>query len=158
MSITLEFHNERAITKAMEAYATISERRPSHEDRMPTPKRVEWVKALRSGKYQQQEGFLRVQRDGEDFCRYCCLGVAYELWSGAETPWPSQDRLLDDASTPEDDVWLGVFTSAEGDQSFPNDDTMQEWGISADQARCLAELNDAGLPFSFMAQVIDTYL
>jgi hypothetical protein len=36
-----------------------------------------WLEALRSGKYKQTVGFLKVQREGERF--YCCLGVLCEI-------------------------------------------------------------------------------
>jgi hypothetical protein len=36
-----------------------------------------WVRALRSGKYQQGHGRLRSRSDGTDF--FCCLGVLREV-------------------------------------------------------------------------------
>lgn len=47
-----------------------------------TPKeaRAEWVKALRSGKYKQAEGQLRY-RSITGGHKYCCLGVACDVYS-----------------------------------------------------------------------------
>jgi hypothetical protein len=36
-----------------------------------------WLEALRSGKYSQAFGFLKVQREGK--YHYCCLGVLCEI-------------------------------------------------------------------------------
>lgn len=36
-----------------------------------------WLEALRSGKYRQADGFLKVEREGKYF--YCCLGVLCEV-------------------------------------------------------------------------------
>jgi len=39
-----------------------------------------WIKALRSGKYKQGEGFLK-QYNKKNQERYCCLGVLCELYN-----------------------------------------------------------------------------
>ncbi len=40
---------------------------------------TKWVAALRSGEYQQGEGYL-LTSDEDEVKRYCCLGVACELY------------------------------------------------------------------------------
>jgi len=40
----------------------------------------EWVAALRSGKYAQGESYL-ARRIGDEDARYCCLGVACEIFA-----------------------------------------------------------------------------
>ena len=44
------------------------------------PKKVKniWLKALRSGKYEQGKNNLKYKEYDENFFRYCCLGVARE--------------------------------------------------------------------------------
>lgn len=44
----------------------------------PTVK-TKWLKALRSGKYKQGKGALRIIKDGET--QYCCLGVLCDLYA-----------------------------------------------------------------------------
>lgn len=47
-----------------------------------------WVKALRSGEYQQGSGKLKTKYSNNDF-EYCCLGVACEI--GITEPGRSDD-------------------------------------------------------------------
>lgn len=39
-----------------------------------------WIEALRSGKYQQGEGYLKVFSEEKGTFQYCCLGVACEIF------------------------------------------------------------------------------
>lgn len=59
---------------------------------MGMPKNVQdWVKALRSGEYQQVEGTLRgVVVDGG--VGYCCLGVYLEAVKGISVPEGTEDH------------------------------------------------------------------
>ncbi len=38
-----------------------------------------WTAALNSGEFQQGQGFLRAEEEGQD--KYCCLGVLCELYA-----------------------------------------------------------------------------
>lgn len=67
-----------------------------------------WVKALRSGEYEQARGKLRVTRDSGD-AFYCCLGVLCDLyrvqtglgeWSVAESLAGNRHVYFSDTSIP----------------------------------------------------------
>lgn len=49
-----------------------------------------WLEALRSGKYEQGEGYLRRGLSENDHGCYCCLGVLYEVTGGA---WKFDENL-----------------------------------------------------------------
>lgn len=99
-----------------------------------------WVKALRSGLYKQGSGKLRSERDEGDV-RYCCLGVLCDI--------------------------LGVenFTG----MSVPYQKALDEIGLDYDEheqindnathaANKLANFNDRGRSFNWIASYIERYL
>ena len=51
------------------------------------PNQTKWVESLRSGKYRQGRGYLRVEN------RYCCLGVGCEIFD-IEKHARVQDKIL----------------------------------------------------------------
>lgn len=64
-----------------------------------------WVAALRSGKYTQGQGTLRLEKDG--VCKHCCLGVLCdlynpELWQGPTSYSSTMDGDYIRYGTPED--------------------------------------------------------
>ena len=59
---------------------------------MKKSKAMKWVKALRSGKYKQATGFLKVKEDSGD-CSYCCLGVLGEINKLGDSFLVSKDLL-----------------------------------------------------------------
>lgn len=113
-----------------------------------------WVAALRSGKYKQGTGWLtEVTPDGE---YDCCLGVACKLAVEAGVIEPplgaSHDRgvYYSDGGAAESAIlpgavreWLGLRTT---DSSFLKDDERDQ----------LTALNDAGVPFARIADIIES--
>lgn len=102
---------------------------------------VEWLSALRSGKYEQAEGVLC------NYGRYCCLGVACDLaqlgWTLSECPDGPSHQLshsgADVMPEPEDYEAmgeLGQFLSSEYDADRTG--SIGQYG---------AEMNDAGKSF-----------
>lgn len=107
-----------------------------------------WIKALRSGKYEQGKGALRVND------AFCCLGVLCDLHAHAFKKRWKKD-------------------SADGDYSYDGDDSVlpksvQQWagiddadpvllGRGANKQRA-AELNDSGRPFDYIAERIEKLL
>lgn len=103
-----------------------------------------WLEALRSGRYEQGAGYLN--RDGQ----YCCLGVACDLidpdrWEqtlridpgGAHTHgWPSEQY----PELPEEDMFYEVT------------------GLPSSVQSELANLNDSGLTFEQIADLIEEQL
>lgn len=51
-----------------------------------------WVAALRSGKYKQGRSYLKRVDDGE--ARYCCLGVACELFTSPSKTLAHPDKRI----------------------------------------------------------------
>lgn len=127
---------------------------------------TKWVAALRSGKFKQAKNVLRDKLYGEDsgYLAYCCLGVACELSGLGEWVDKSAYRdgthvamdaelnaaYPDDApefsreeefASPEVQRWLGLKSQA-GDLVLNSEETS------------LAQLNDKGVPFPEIADII----
>lgn len=123
----------------------------------PEQARKLWVEALRSGEYQQGEGFLCMPRndDDESHNEFCCLGVACELFCLHE--WPlvkhvggeeGELRYDDHAGDLPIDVklWLGL-KDCEGDYSEDPDES----------GKSLVHLNDEGhKSFREIADIIES--
>lgn len=112
----------------------------------PEAKR-EWVEALRSGKYTQGKGRLGYDWGSNTEPHYCCLGVLCEI---------AYEKGI-------------VKKTRESDGSYIYDDSMhllprsvQEWADVDDNPDLgempIADLNDRGLPFRFIADLIERYL
>ncbi len=98
-----------------------------------------WIKALRSGKYQQICGNLRSRG------RFCATGVLCDLHSKEfKLSWNIRDLLRYD-------IYL------QHGQSVP--DEVIDWsGITYGQASDIAGWNDNGMPFKEMASHIEFVL
>jgi hypothetical protein len=100
-----------------------------------------WLKALRSGEYQQCRAYLHTESG------YCCLGVLSELacQSGEvdlERKWWSEAR----------------FETFGSGSSFL-DSRVATWaGLNADREQRLASMNDAGKSFLEIADYIEEHL
>ena len=117
-----------------------------------------WVKALRSGEYQQgYENLCKEDEISGDF-EFCCLGVACDILIEA-------DWIKDREST----VWsIGKHEEfvmpATGDKydcgqtdttSFPSLETLNRMGLDTAYAQELAELNDKEWSFKRIAKKIE---
>lgn len=113
-----------------------------------------WTAALRSGKYEQGRSFLcTADSDGER--RYCCLGVLCalaviagaaeeeEVTDGGVIPYDENTEVLPPGVT----VWAGLSTDNPFVVTHPE-------GLP----ESLAALNDDGLTFARMADLIDEQL
>jgi hypothetical protein len=122
-----------------------------------------WIAALRSGEFQQGEGFLRLAEDHPEAPGMCCLGVAGELCR-REHPDRLQWRLVEgadgyvlaDVETGDESQqelipfvmrWLGV---EERDPSV-----YVPMGEAPLRPLGLAELNDDGSSFRVIADLIE---
>lgn len=116
-----------------------------------------WVKALRSGEYDQGEGYLCSESEisGDSF--YCCLGVACDvlvegywrkalpnLWSIGPFKKFALPKNVDRHN------WGGAETD-----SFPSLSILDKIGLDAAYAQELAELNDKGWSFERIANKIE---
>lgn len=99
-----------------------------------------WVKALRSGKYKQTTGQLRDYARYDEGKTYCCLGVLCSItkskgWVG-ETVLPKH-------------VVKKVGMKLDRGNGEIND---EGW---YDKGKCLSQLNDNGMSFKQIANVIE---
>lgn len=117
-----------------------------------------WVKALRSGKYTQAKGYLAFRPEWEGEFRYCCLGVACELYKKS---YPSfRVSIIDEKSMEgakklygpgrKKEVlpyqvmrWLGL---SENTGQYEDRDGFNE---------LLTNLNDSGYSFNEIAKIIE---
>jgi len=116
-----------------------------------------WVKALRSGEYQQgKESLCREEISGD--YEYCCLGVACDILT--EDDWvehPSK-TLWTIGKYEEFDIPDSIDKHGWGQTettSFPSLETLRKMGLNADYAQELAELNDRGWSFKRIANKIE---
>lgn len=105
-----------------------------------------WVKALRSGRYQQAQGFLK------DDTGYCCLGVLCDLYS-KET---KKGRFAFDDKTGE------IQFMGDDNESEVLPDEVKEWagmqtskGELSSKIDTLADRNDCGATFTEIASIIE---
>jgi len=116
-----------------------------------------WVRALRSGKYQQGKDFLRREGKKEDL--FCCLGVLCDLYEKEKelNGWRSNE----------------IFNGREVIKSYLGvgnvlPEHVKEWsGLSSVDGgfvkfgaypEGLATLNDRGIPFDALADLIEEQL
>jgi hypothetical protein len=109
--------------------------------------KAKWVAALRSGEYNQTEGSLR------DDNGFCCLGVLCNLHAqahpriAAKQDLPHEYMGLSDLLPEEVIKWAGLF-----------DDTGADFVMYKDQQKTLPELNDEGVSFDIIADLIEAQL
>lgn len=137
----------------------------------------EWVEALHSGKYEQGSGKL-IKIQGDSYL-YCCLGVACEIYErhneqlekGVASPSDTQPEhiIYEDETGEHTDFmppvvakWFGFDSTkipvsvdlVEHDVHYDED----EIGYSGDTPivyKSLDELNDSGLNFGIIANIIE---
>lgn len=105
---------------------------------MPKKTKEKWLKALRSGGYTQTKTTLY----DEDTCGFCCLGVLEHVLtggveyssSGLPRSLPTQDFLKDHSIDTENEEFYVMY---------------------AGELSALSELNDDGLSFKKIANIID---
>jgi hypothetical protein len=111
-----------------------------------------WIKALRSGKYEQDQGFLRTP-DG-----YCCLGVLSDLYAkDNDLKWLRANWVYRLEGS-DNDTWLTSHIVA---WAKLNSKILVEkatgYEIIVDQYD-LAKMNDDDVSFSEIADVIEEFL
>ena len=94
-----------------------------------------WVKALRSGEYKQGQQWLCDAQEN-----YCCLGVLYDV--AVDADWIFSGGCWSTAN--ESDAFLSGYNDA--------------LGLSRSHEIALANMNDAGTPFSEIADWIEANL
>lgn len=137
----------------------------------------DWIKALRSGEYSQGNGYLNHLGD------HCCLGVLCDLyvkaglgiWETYEDDKPNEIYSFEDGSISESGVLLdsikewAELDSVTGEISLdPSEIEIlglsgyvggDEFGeLVSNQIVDLTELNDGGITFNQIADLIEEYL
>lgn len=102
----------------------------------PAARRAHWAAALRSGKYEQTQGFLHTNRG------FCCLGVLCDL--AVPNSW---DDHISGAS---DFIYLG-----DSWDTNPPESILEQVGLTDTEANALAEINDNGHDFAEIAAEIE---
>jgi hypothetical protein len=97
--------------------------------------KAKWVEALRSGKYQQAQEFLKVQVT-PDMCSFCCLGVLQEVLAA-------------------DGVVIG---KDEDGELLDLDEATERLGLTEKQQLDVSNMNDDGYPFDRIADHIERHL
>lgn len=122
-----------------------------------------WVKALRSGKYKQGEGYLKIT-DNKGNSSHCCLGVLCELYN--EEQKRSKKKQMKTHEVEWDGISVirfGQGKDSPGVNVLPRN--VQDWagmktpyGIVNDRYvgyNDLTELNDCGKDFDSIAKIIE---
>lgn len=122
--------------------------------------REEWVKALRSGEFTQGRGKLA---DGGG--NFCCLGVLCQLTdiprkfdSSLGTTYGKHNVA---ATLPSElQERFGISDNPIIKFTKANVEILREYGVSVDRHTwlSLAELNDEGVPFSVIADLIEEHI
>tara|TARA_E500000305_G_scaffold50354_1_gene39480 strand:- start:506 stop:895 length:390 start_codon:yes stop_codon:yes gene_type:complete len=117
-----------------------------------------WVKALRSGEYQQGKESLCGEDEISGECDYCCLGVACDILTESDwiklPHWASwsigkhKEFVIPPAA---DSCGWGQTETT----SFPSKETLKEMGLDLAYAQELAQLNDKGWSFKRIANKIE---
>ena len=105
--------------------------------------KAKWVKALRSGKYEQSQGYLKDELDEGRF-GFCCLGVLRDVIS-------PKSNLRGDA-----DEEVCIADNEGGEHLHPKHAKLA--GLTPPQQTKLAEANDQGKSFKWIAGYIQRYL
>lgn len=117
--------------------------------------RDQWTAALRSGEFRQgRQRLVTHSADPDEPPKYCCLGVLCELAARAGAIPPADGNLyLNCFDVLPDEVvaWSGIRSRN------PLVDTGSDSHIGS-RTRTLAELNDAGLSFAEIADIIEREL
>lgn len=127
-----------------------------------------WVAALRSGKYQQGVSYLRSKFEGGE--KHCCLGVLCDVTEGIEwkerqtadhTHWAA--AFNNSFSTSVVPVTLASAIHLKTTGHFAMKDVSEKWQKRINKLRgkfggdhcMLITLNDLGMPFNEIADLID---
>lgn len=116
--------------------------------------KAKWVQALRSGQYEQGDGWLHYEADGVH--KFCCLGVLCEL-AVEEGVIPPGDP---NAGQPKNSVGNYIWDYDDGNDCYlpPG---VAAWADIDNTGRIdgydLADMNDGGSTFTEIADVIEAH-
>lgn len=107
-----------------------------------------WVRALRSGAYEQGKGYMR-SNEG-----YCCLGVAMDIAFANGVKQTSEPNWGKSSTMPAAvGDWYGIQRS-----NGHNDPVLRAVGGGPETEQMASSLNDADVPFGVIAdRIVYTY-
>lgn len=106
----------------------------------------QWIKALRSGKYEQGEGRLCVTLpDGTD--TFCCLGVLADI--GIDGDWDPEPPPYGDGQN------VSTVWCIQNEATMLSEAQLSKLGLDEGVASGLAAENDSGIPFDRIADIIE---
>jgi hypothetical protein len=133
-------------------------------------KKALWVAALRSGEYEQGDGALKSVADSHDVT-YCCLGVACEISGVGE--WTDSDgvsmdglsikyrsgTLASESGTYWDESWSSLTAGVVRWLTGESDNDVGDFLVEYEGEKVyLSALNDRGVPFDVIADLIEEQL
>lgn len=154
--------DEEMIAEAMESHGLFEGDEDTMPKRIDPDTKAKWVEALRSGKYTQGEGKLKVMNEDNSDSYYCCLGVLCEI-KGLDAE-PNLLREKENGTEFWDYAFLfpqssGSETWTTRQSSMPIDEWLQkECGMEVVVAEALAAMNDNAASFDGIADWIERYL
>ncbi len=101
--------------------------------------KAKWIRALKSGEYQQGRAFLRKVKRGGESARHCCLGVLCEIGGGK---W-----------TRKGNVWGYVLPNGSFATNNEPAHIAEAFGLN-NPAWDYASKNDRGVPFKDIVNTI----
>lgn len=126
---------------------TFKENKEKFSFKLDPEKKKQWVEALRSGKYSQTIGFLKLVNKEENTCLHCCLGVYAEAIENA----PQKER----------DNFPSILFWPEGykeDNNTVYDCYLPNEIMDKNLQYHLSVFNDEGATFQEIAQIIEELL
>ena len=127
---------------------------------MQTKERNEWVKALRSGNYQQGRHALRSGKDG-DQDKFCCLGVACDIFESHlqldVVKRYINDELFDVAYSGQSTVLPQSVANTVGLKTREGRLTLPTDGMEGHEYETLTSINDSGATFQEIADILEKY-
>lgn len=129
-----------------------------------------WLEELRSGKHKQTKGVLQRTRRvrGEEVVSRCCLGVACEIyrqetgigeWSKSTAERCDLFALPGDAHQvdlpPEVRKFFGIKKAVGAEVLLPKTVKINAKGMFQGNPYCLSGVNDSGVPFPKIADIIE---
>lgn len=125
---------------------------------MPNELALKWLDALRSGSYQQTKGALRSVHSG-----FCCLGVLCDVMDSSKwvPPHPQDHRYVYVNADYNAEIDPEAWDSDYDDRvlgGYPPRSYLAKVGLTPNQARELAGMNDEGASFTTIADTIEDIL
>lgn len=116
-----------------------------------------WIADLRSGQFQQVNGFLHHKEPSTGY-GYCCLGVLCVSVGAEFSDWSGFDEETADYSSFGDVPVLDGDILSVGEDQELSPSFIRDIGLSQEDQKTLIKMNDDGVPFADIADYIEKNL